>query len=81
MFDTVDHHILIQQLINIGFSDHTVGWLVNYLTDRTQATQFEGFTSGILTLRKGVPQGSVLGLIALDKISQMQLFISMRMIV
>ena len=57
----MDHPILIQQLINIGFSDHTVGLFVNYLTDRTQATQFDGFTSDILTVRKGVPQGSVLG--------------------
>lgn len=37
-FDTSDHNTLA------CMPQHSVGWFVNYLTDRTQATQVEGLT-------------------------------------
>lgn len=60
-FDTVDHTILIQRLMDIGLSKHTIGWFNNYLSNRTQCVQAEGFISGSLNVTKGVPQWSVLG--------------------
>ena len=41
-FDTVDHATLFQRLVYIGFSHHTIGWFINYFSDRTQATKLEG---------------------------------------
>lgn len=42
--------VLIQCLINVGFSAHAVGWFVSYLSDRTQTTQFDSLTSGVLSM-------------------------------
>ena len=41
-FETVDHGTRFQRLVHIGFSYHTVGWFINYLSDWTQATKLEG---------------------------------------
>ena len=60
-FDTVDHQILIQKLVSIGFDDLAVSWFVNYLTGRTQAVVADNFKSSSLLIKKGVPQGSILG--------------------
>ena len=60
-FDTVDHAILRQRLSSVGFSEHAVAWFANYLSDRTQCTQFDGLMSVKLSVLNGVPQGSVLG--------------------
>ena len=60
-FDTVDHAILRQRLLSVGLSEHAVAWFANYLSDRTQCSQFEGLMSVKLSVCNGVPQGSVLG--------------------
>ena len=36
-FETVDHHLLLQMLINIGLTD-SVQWFRSYLTNRSQIT-------------------------------------------
>ena len=51
------HNIMKHRLINIGLSDSAVGWFCNYIADRTQCVQADGFYS----VQKGVPQGSLLG--------------------
>ncbi len=35
-FDLKDHDILKQSLLSVGLSVNTVGWFVNYLSDRSQ---------------------------------------------
>ena len=60
-FDTVDHVILRQRLSSVGLSEHAVAWFTNYLSDRTQCTQFDGLMSVKLSVLNGLPQGSVLG--------------------
>lgn len=60
-FDTVDHDIMLKRLVNIGLSNQAVSWFKDYLSDRTQCVQFDGKSSAVLTVQKGVPQGSVLG--------------------
>ncbi len=60
-FDTRDHQILIQKLHHYGIQGTQLNWFKNYLTDRTQAVKFNGEISSPLSLKTGVPQGSVLG--------------------
>ncbi len=60
-FDFVDHNILKQRLLGVGLSVNTVGWFVNYLSDRYQCINIEGLTSSTRNVKIGVPQGSVLG--------------------
>ncbi len=50
-----------QRLLSVGLSVNTVGWFVNYLSDRSQCINIEGLTSSTLNVNIGVPQGSVLG--------------------
>ena len=60
-FDTVNHCILKQRLLNIGVSERASGWFENYLSHRTQCVTFDGASSSLLHVVSEVPQGSVLG--------------------
>uniref|UniRef100_A0A3B3DM95 Reverse transcriptase domain-containing protein n=2 Tax=Oryzias melastigma TaxID=30732 RepID=A0A3B3DM95_ORYME len=60
-FDTVDHSILIDRLLSIGVSELAIAWFSNYLHNRTQCIKHEDLCSDLVTTKKGVPQGSVLG--------------------
>ena len=61
-FDTVDHQKLLN-LLNQSFGIRGVAlkWFESYLKDRTQTVQIGSCTSTPVTLKYGVPQGSVLG--------------------
>ena len=61
-FDTIDH----QKLLNLFYQSFGIGsvalkWFESYLKDRIQTVQIGSYTSTPLTLKYGVPQGSVLG--------------------
>ena len=60
-FDTVDHAILLNRLMNIGISGLVHDWFSSYLSGRTQAVFLDGVASDSVNLSCGVPQGSVLG--------------------
>ena len=60
-FDTVDHAILVKKLASIGLDSMACSWFQNYLTNRTQAITVGDVKSNFLEVRKGVPQGSILG--------------------
>ncbi|XP_075170459.1 uncharacterized protein LOC142242814 [Haematobia irritans] len=61
-FDKVDHCLLIHKLHSIyGFSTVACKLLLSYLTGRSQFVQLNDKCSQILSVRSGVPQGSVLG--------------------
>ena len=60
-FDTVDYKILISHLSKIGFSNHLLKLISNYLSNRYQYVQIDDQSSEKLLVNFGVPQGSILG--------------------
>ena len=60
-FDTVNHDILIEKLSHYGIRGLSKQWFKSYLTKRSQFVSIDGFNSSIMTVKHGVPQGSVLG--------------------
>ena len=59
-FDTVDHVILLQKLEDYGIRGVALDWFKNYLTGRTQFVKYKTTNSNSLSIKCGVPQGSVL---------------------
>ena len=60
-FDLVDHHILIHKLKLYHFSEKTVKLFESYLSNRRQMVKVGNIKSVMLTVKSGVPQGSILG--------------------
>ena len=60
-FDTLDHKLLLSKLCHYGIRGNALLWFRNYLADRKQYVSFNGQDSDILSVKCGVPQGSILG--------------------
>ncbi|GFO46402.1 RNA-directed DNA polymerase from mobile element jockey-like protein [Plakobranchus ocellatus] len=60
-FDTIDHDILIKKLSFYGLSCSTLHLLQSFLSDRVQSVSFNNNISKASLIRRGVPQGSILG--------------------
>ena len=60
-FDTVDHSILLSKLYHYGIRGASYQWFKSYLSDRKQFVSINGFNSSPLSVKCGVPQGSILG--------------------
>ena len=60
-FNTVNHTILLKKLEHYGIRGIPLKWFESYLLNRKQYVSINGYSSEELTLRHGVPQGSVLG--------------------
>ena len=60
-FDTLNHKILIRKLEHYGIRGDAKKWFENYLHNRIQIVKYNGTQSDEMTLKSGVPQGSVLG--------------------
>ena len=60
-FDTIDHEILIKKLEMYGITGIALDILKCYLSNRTQSVKMNGVISPALPVRRGVPQGSILG--------------------
>ena len=62
-FDGVSHDILFEKLNHYGIRGISNDWFRSYLSDGTQLVSINGFNSDYKTVKYGVPQGSVLGLL------------------
>ena len=61
-FDTIDHQKLLNLLDrSFGIKGSALKWFESYLKERTQTVQVGAAKSKPVTLKYGVPQGSVLG--------------------
>ena len=60
-FDTVDHKLLIDDLMYIGVEGVALNWFISHLENRSYHVIINGTKSERRTLQRGVPQGSVLG--------------------
>ena len=60
-FDKVDHHILIKKLQSLNIPGKILSWIKNFLTNREQSVRVENSLSDPVSVKSGVPQGSVLG--------------------
>ena len=61
-FETLNHETLFDRLSKyLGLSGNALLWFKSYLSNRTQSVYFNNENSNDVTLKYGVPQGSVLG--------------------
>ena len=60
-FNCVQHSILLEKLKKLNLHQNIIQWISSYLTDREQRTLVNNTLSSSLSVRQGVPQGSVLG--------------------
>ena len=60
-FDKVWHEGLIFKLISVGVSDSLLSLIERFLSNRFQRVLLNGQTSEWLSVKAGVPQGSILG--------------------
>ena len=60
-FDCLPHDILLCKLSAYGLSSKSINLLGDYLTGRFQQVKIKGVVSSWAGIKKGVPQGSILG--------------------
>lgn len=60
-FDKVPHGKLLYKLESVGLPPCVIRWISAYLNNRQQFVQVQNFSSTMLPVTSGVPQGSVLG--------------------
>ena len=60
-FDVIDHDLLLKKLSIYGVCPFSVAWFKSYLSERKQFITLEKVKSEQLTVKQGVPQGSILG--------------------
>ena len=59
-FDKVNHSLLLHKLHHYGIRGEVNRWIGSFLINRRQAV-VEGVCSDFVSIKSGVPQGSVLG--------------------
>ena len=60
-FDKVCHRKLLLKLEHYGITGNILGWITDFLSDRTQRVMIRGTFSKSIAVKLGVPQGTVLG--------------------
>ena len=59
-FNTIQPHLLVRKLLELEIDPHTVAWILNFLTDRTQFVGVDGENSNTVRTNTGAPQGCVI---------------------
>ena len=59
-FDTVDHHLLLQDIKSLPLNSYVTRFLCAYLRGRQTFVEFRGSRSNYRVVKQGVPQGGVL---------------------
>ena len=62
-FDSLCHHRMQSKLVSIGFDNFSCALIHNFLTDRLQRVKLSGINSNWISVKQGVPQGTILGLV------------------
>ena len=60
-FDVIDHELLLKNLSMFGVRPSSVTWFKSYLSERKQFITLGKVKCEQLTVKQGVPQGSILG--------------------
>ena len=60
-FDVIDHELLLKKLSIYGVCPSSVAWFKSYLSKRKQFITLGKVKSEQLTVKHGMPQGSILG--------------------
>ena len=60
-FDTVNHIILLKKLSIYGLRGQALPWFQSYLDNRQQFVTYNNVRSVVEKVKRGVPQGSILG--------------------
>ena len=60
-FNTVDHQLLCKKLEYYSICGIAYNWISDHLANRNQYVSIDGYSSGLVGIKCGVPQGSILG--------------------
>ena len=60
-FDKVPHKRLMMKIKSLGIAENVYNWIEDWLRDREQRVVLLGCNSEWISVKSGVPQGSVLG--------------------
>ena len=60
-FDSLDHHILLRRLNQLGVGGNEINWFVSYLSNRCQRVKLQNSYSTWDLVKGDIPQGSALG--------------------
>ena len=62
-FDSVSHNILCSKLKQVNINPCIINWLISFLYQRMQRVVVDGYSTEYVSINRGVPQGTVLGLV------------------
>jgi hypothetical protein len=60
-FDMIDHDLLLNKMSSYGVNNESLLWFNSYLHDRQQFVLYQDTPSDYKFIKRGVPQGSILG--------------------
>lgn len=58
-FNTVQPHLLVKKIINMGVNAFTFKWVYSFLTNRSQQVKVNGYLSDTKYCSTGIPQGCI----------------------
>ena len=68
-FDSLSHDLLVAKLYAYGFSKSLCMLIASYLSNRKQRVKLKDSKSSWSTIRRGIPQGSIIGPFLFNMIS------------